>query len=153
MISKDWNGQSDPYVVLKFGTETHKTTVVNKSLNPLWNQEFEFTVTALNIKEQLVLTVWDKDKLKSDESMGTLKFVVTDLMSRLVNEGKKHWYPLAPQHPKQQVSGDICIQAGVLERVDRVLMELGVDSTHTMADVIETDDPADGKCFDGRLVF
>ncbi|KAL5157793.1 Protein C2-DOMAIN ABA-RELATED 11 [Glycine soja] len=59
---------SDPYVVLKLGNQTAKTKVINSCLNPVWNEELNFTLTEpLGV---LNLEVFDKDLLKADDKMG-----------------------------------------------------------------------------------
>ncbi|KAF6153788.1 hypothetical protein GIB67_001021 [Kingdonia uniflora] len=60
---------SDPYVVVKLGNQTAKTKVINSCLNPTWNEEFTFSV--MEPVEALNLEVFDKDRFKSDDKMGT----------------------------------------------------------------------------------
>uniref|UniRef100_M1B7F6 C2 n=1 Tax=Solanum tuberosum TaxID=4113 RepID=M1B7F6_SOLTU len=36
---------SDPYVILKLGNQTAKTKVINSCLNPVWNEEFCFSIS------------------------------------------------------------------------------------------------------------
>ncbi|KAL5130918.1 Protein C2-DOMAIN ABA-RELATED 11 [Glycine soja] len=69
---------SDPYVVLKLGNQTTKTKVINSCLNPVWNEELNFTLTkplgVLNLRERERERereeVFDKDLLKVDDKMG-----------------------------------------------------------------------------------
>ncbi|KAF8393146.1 hypothetical protein HHK36_021387 [Tetracentron sinense] len=63
----DLMGKSDPYVVLQMKkTETrNKTRVVNDSLNPVWNQTFDFVVED-GLHDMLVLEVWDHDTFGKD---------------------------------------------------------------------------------------
>ncbi|KAG4967805.1 hypothetical protein JHK87_033456 [Glycine soja] len=66
---------SDPYVVLKLGNQTK---VINSCLNPVWNEELNFTLTeplgVLNLRERERERereeVFDKDLLKVDDKMG-----------------------------------------------------------------------------------
>ncbi|KAH1221137.1 Protein C2-DOMAIN ABA-RELATED 11 [Glycine max] len=62
---------SDPYVVLKLGNQTK---VINSCLNPVWNEELNFTLTeplgVLNLREREREEVFDKDLLKVDDKMG-----------------------------------------------------------------------------------
>lgn len=54
----DFNGLSDPYVVLTDVRRLHKTRVVNNSLNPKWDESVDIVTTSpLNI----LVTVWDHD--------------------------------------------------------------------------------------------
>ncbi|KAK4391558.1 Synaptotagmin-5 [Sesamum angolense] len=58
----DLMGKADPYVVLTMKkTETkNKTRVVNESLNPVWNQTFDFVVED-GLHDMLILELWDHD--------------------------------------------------------------------------------------------
>ncbi|CAK9156796.1 unnamed protein product [Ilex paraguariensis] len=59
---------SDPYVILKMGNQTSKTKVINRCLNPFWNEELSFSLT--EPIEVLKLEVFDKDRFKADDKMG-----------------------------------------------------------------------------------
>ena len=53
-----------------------KTTVVKNSLNPVWNEEFEYKL--VNLKELkttrvLEVTVWDYDRRGSNDFIGGLR--------------------------------------------------------------------------------
>ncbi|KAJ1273038.1 hypothetical protein BS78_06G249500 [Paspalum vaginatum] len=63
----DMNGKSDPYVVLSLKkTKTkYKTRVVNESLNPIWNQTFDFVVED-GLHDMLILEVYDHDTFRRD---------------------------------------------------------------------------------------
>ncbi|XP_077237974.1 calcium-dependent lipid-binding (CaLB domain) family protein isoform X2 [Tasmannia lanceolata] len=65
--SMDLMGKADPYVVLQMKkTETkNKTRVVNDSLNPAWNQTFDFVVED-GLHDMLILEVWDHDTFGKD---------------------------------------------------------------------------------------
>jgi len=61
---------SDPYVVLKCvsgdgKSQTHTTKVVNKNLNPDWDETFVFDVKGQRLPK-LSLETFDKDMMKSD---------------------------------------------------------------------------------------
>ncbi|WOK92967.1 hypothetical protein Cni_G01659 [Canna indica] len=67
LVIRDFTS-SDPYVVLKVGNQIAKTKVINSCLNPVWNEEFMFS-----LKEPLgilKLEVFDRDRFKSDDKMG-----------------------------------------------------------------------------------
>jgi len=61
-------GDPDPYVVVKIGSETRKTKVINSSANPGWWQKFEFPEVT---SDMLQLEVWDKDEFTADDKLGT----------------------------------------------------------------------------------
>ncbi|KAL6844059.1 hypothetical protein ACP4OV_025732 [Aristida adscensionis] len=63
----DMNGKSDPYVVLslKKSKTKYKTRVVNESLNPIWNQTFDFVVED-GLHDMLILEAYDHDTFRRD---------------------------------------------------------------------------------------
>ncbi|CAH9083971.1 unnamed protein product [Cuscuta epithymum] len=80
----DLLGKADPYVVLtlrKAGTK-NKTRVVMKSLNPEWNQTFDFLVED-GLHDMLTLEVWDHDTFGKDY-MGRCILTLT----RVIMEGE-----------------------------------------------------------------
>ncbi|KAA8521589.1 hypothetical protein F0562_012262 [Nyssa sinensis] len=80
----DLMGKSDPYVVLimKKSEQKNKTRVVNDSLNPVWNQTFDFVVED-GLHDLLILEVWDHDTFGKDK-MG--KCIMT--LTRVILEGE-----------------------------------------------------------------
>ncbi|MQM08037.1 hypothetical protein Taro_040884 [Colocasia esculenta] len=67
----DLMGNADPYVVVqmrKTGTK-NKTRVVNDSLNPAWNQTFDFVVED-GLHDMLVLEVYDHDTFGKGTRLG-----------------------------------------------------------------------------------
>lgn len=88
----DIGGKADPYVVLimKKAQIKNKTRVVNESLNPVWNQTFDFVVED-GLHDMLMLEVWDHDTFGKD-FMG--KCILT--LTRVLMEGEyKDTYELA----------------------------------------------------------
>ncbi|KAL4571443.1 hypothetical protein LXL04_018202 [Taraxacum kok-saghyz] len=80
----DLSGKADPFVVLsmkKTGTKT-KTRVVNKNLNPIWNQTFDFVVED-GLHDMLIAEVWDHDTFGKDY-MGRCILTLT----RVILEGE-----------------------------------------------------------------
>uniref|UniRef100_A0A5B6ZC62 Putative synaptotagmin-5 n=1 Tax=Davidia involucrata TaxID=16924 RepID=A0A5B6ZC62_DAVIN len=80
----DLMGKADPYVVLILKkTETkNKTRVVNDSLNPVWNQTFDFVVED-GLHDMLILEVWEHDTFGKDY-MGRCILTLT----RVILEGE-----------------------------------------------------------------
>ncbi|CAH9090499.1 unnamed protein product [Cuscuta epithymum] len=68
LVIRDFRS-SDPYVILELGNQMAKTKVINSCLDPVWNEEFTFTLSdpAASI---LKLRVFDKDRFKADDKMG-----------------------------------------------------------------------------------
>ncbi|KAH6619180.1 hypothetical protein B0J18DRAFT_236897 [Chaetomium sp. MPI-SDFR-AT-0129] len=65
----DPNGLSDPYVVLcdEYQKRLHRTRVINRNLNPRWDESFEISVESpLN----LIATIWDHDMFGDHDFVG-----------------------------------------------------------------------------------
>jgi Ca2+-dependent lipid-binding protein len=75
LIICDSNGFSDPYCIVSVGDLSLKSEVKRKTLNPDFNEMFDFSVT-VDAKNRPLdsfnIQVWDKDFFKSDYSMLTL---------------------------------------------------------------------------------
>ncbi|MED6236531.1 Double C2-like domain-containing protein alpha, partial [Ataeniobius toweri] len=83
LAAMDVNGFSDPYVKTYLKPDVqkkskHKTTVIKKTLNPEFNEEFfyEISFTELATKT-LEVTVWDYDLGKSNDFIG--EFIIKAL--------------------------------------------------------------------------
>ncbi|GJN12789.1 hypothetical protein PR202_ga31100 [Eleusine coracana subsp. coracana] len=65
--SMDIGGKADPFVVLylKKGETKKKTRVVTDTLNPIWNQTFDFVVEDA-LHDLLMVEVWDHDTFGKD---------------------------------------------------------------------------------------
>ncbi|KAF8570027.1 hypothetical protein P879_05451 [Paragonimus westermani] len=63
-------GSSDPYCVIRVGARTFKTAVIQKTLDPEWNEQFE-TVVDVQCGQFLEVEVYDKDQGNKDDALGT----------------------------------------------------------------------------------
>lgn len=73
LSAKDENGLSDPYVKFKLGSEKYKSKVIFKTLNPIWNEQFDLHAFPDQCKT-LEVSVYDKDHHGRDDFMG--KFTI-----------------------------------------------------------------------------
>ncbi|KAK3211879.1 hypothetical protein Dsin_016585 [Dipteronia sinensis] len=80
----DLMGKADPFVVLtlKKSGAKQKTRVANDTLNPVWNQTFDFVVED-GLHEMLIMEVYDHDPFRK-EKMG--RCIMT--LSRVILEGE-----------------------------------------------------------------
>ncbi|KAK4256595.1 hypothetical protein QN277_006299 [Acacia crassicarpa] len=65
---------SDPYVVVRMGTQKLKTRVIKKCVNPEWNEEL--TLAATEPDHPIKLTVYDHDTFSKDDKMGDAEFEI-----------------------------------------------------------------------------
>ncbi|GAV09278.1 hypothetical protein RvY_18847 [Ramazzottius varieornatus] len=70
-------GSSDPYVVLQLGAREARTKGKKKTLNPVFDEMFDFMVTEPQ-GQRLILTLWDADMVK-DELIGEVRIDIAFL--------------------------------------------------------------------------
>eukprot|EP01006_Ploeotia_vitrea_P022230 TRINITY_DN54634_c0_g1_i1.p1 TRINITY_DN54634_c0_g1~~TRINITY_DN54634_c0_g1_i1.p1 ORF type:complete len:961 (-),score=113.14 TRINITY_DN54634_c0_g1_i1:1382-4264(-) len=90
LLKADTFGASDPYVVMKTCGSEYKTTSKKKTLAPVWNEEFNFSVhldpapqftteCVYVCNARLHFEVYDRDLLTKDEPMGCGLLHIDDL--------------------------------------------------------------------------
>ncbi|XP_078076729.1 synaptotagmin VIII [Mustelus asterias] len=101
----DKDGLSDPYVKIRLmlnkkKLKKKKTTVKKNTLNPYFNESFNFDITFEEIqKVQLVISVWDHDKVSKNDVIGKL-FLGCDATGNQL----RHWSDMLanPRRPVAQ---------------------------------------------------
>ena len=84
-LFKRGGATSDPYIIFNFGLRTHtqtaKSEIKMKTLDPVWDQSFEFVVhdADTELAAGLELQCWDWDQVGSDDAMGDSVVALTDL--------------------------------------------------------------------------
>jgi hypothetical protein len=90
------NGSSDLYVRLQLGHRRPRaTTVVNRSLSPVWDEEFGFLVG--DVAEELVISVLNEDRFFSKDFLGRVRVPLTAIMETEDLSLGTAWYPLQPR--------------------------------------------------------
>ncbi|XP_063144804.1 extended synaptotagmin-3 [Candoia aspera] len=83
-------GKSDPYALLRVGLVQFRSKTVQRNLNPIWNEMFEFVVHEVP-GQDLEVDLYDEDPDK-DDFLGSLLINLADVMKdRIVDE----WFPLS----------------------------------------------------------
>lgn len=80
----DWTGASDPYVSITLdGKGKDKTRVIEKMLDPEWNEDFHFDVRFEEgvCLQKLMLVVKDYDKMGKNETIGCVSIAVSDIVA------------------------------------------------------------------------
>ena len=83
----DLTGLSDPFCKLVYGGRTQKTDVVRESLDPEWNESFDFEYKP---DQTMVVELYDWDLIGSNDYMGS---VVLN-MSTVTHSLSSSWYTL-----------------------------------------------------------
>lgn len=69
-------GETDPYVIVDYEGQRHRSSVVEGSLEPVWGDTFVIDVRPGGV---LMVKLMDEDSLSSDEQIGTVSQVLPDL--------------------------------------------------------------------------
>ncbi|KAI9344847.1 phosphatidylserine decarboxylase-domain-containing protein [Zopfochytrium polystomum] len=94
----------DPFVIVKLGeTQTHKTPVVQKNANPVWNFECKLVVTPLLLDAFVTIHCWHKCTVPIAE---VISHSFTDPKNR------SSWLVLQARNSKDRVSGEILLKTG-----------------------------------------
>ena len=83
LIAADSNGLSDPYCVVKVGDVVQKTKIVRKTLDPVWDESFDFVVVNV-LRDKITLSVKDWDMFSSDDDLGEVSERIATLMPGVV---------------------------------------------------------------------
>ncbi|KAJ3054726.1 hypothetical protein HK097_000972 [Rhizophlyctis rosea] len=155
LTAKDRSGTSDPFVIVKLGDQTARTSVCPKTLNPVWNATFDFTVTPVLFDAPIVFTVWDKDRIGKD-FLGQIVIPLAECAhlagTTLFDDpnNKEIWNPLNTRTARDIITGDICIKLGFVGELDPDIQHMleNLDDNETVpAQLVTTDDPADDLYF------
>ncbi|XP_040433928.1 LOW QUALITY PROTEIN: extended synaptotagmin-1 [Falco naumanni] len=82
-------GKSDPYAVLRVGTQVVTSRVIDDNLNPTWDEVYEFIVHEVPGQE-LEVELFDKDP-DQDDLLGRMKLDFGEVLKARVLE---EWFPL-----------------------------------------------------------
>jgi len=78
--SMDRNGFSDPYVKLTVGKKTVKSKTIRRTLNPRWDQDFEFRGKLGElVAEPMLVSAWDYDFASRDDPLGDARVDLSQL--------------------------------------------------------------------------
>lgn len=111
LAAADANGLSDPFVKVKHGNKVQQSTIVAKSLAPIWNQLFYMPVDSA--AGELVFECWDRDEddpLGGDDFLGEVRLPVASLVGK---DKYQNWFPLTAgrSHKAEHgVSGQLAIR-------------------------------------------
>ncbi|CAM0946268.1 unnamed protein product [Alopecurus aequalis] len=128
------NGSSDPYVRLQLGRRRAKTTVVKRSLCPIWDEEFGFLVA--DVAEDLVVSVLNEDRYFSTDFLGRIRVPLSAILETEDHSLGTAWYQLQSKSSKSKGKkrGEIClkiylsVREGHFNESQNILMQL-IDNT------------------------
>ena len=112
LIKTDLIGKSDPYAVIKCGSQQDKTPVAKNTQNPVWNHSSELIIPVTGDDKPIAIEVFDHDKLGKDKSLGKLELSLDDIQDMSDSDDAGRWFPLAGVK-----SGQILLSADVLDQL------------------------------------
>lgn len=112
LAAKDKSGTSDPYLVVTLGEGKEATPVINKTLDPEWNETFELPI--LNAESALLEAVcWDKDRFKKDY-MGEFDVLLEDVFASGNISPEPQWFKLESRRSGRRRKKDVVVTGEVL---------------------------------------
>jgi len=132
LVSKDFDGTSDPYCKLSVDDQQWKSKVIGSTLQPVWNESWEVVVESGKhpiIEQTLALQMWDQDTFGADEVMGSASLP----LSSLTGTGKTdRWVAL-----ENVKSGEVRIRSLWMPLVPRregtrTVLQVFVESCHLL---------------------
>ena len=78
----DLNGKSDPFMTLSIGKKEFKTKTIKKTLNPNWNESFEWKLDS-HLDDLLYVNVYDWDMLSKNGKIEKFYFLTFLFLFRL----------------------------------------------------------------------
>ncbi|PSR84718.1 Synaptotagmin like [Actinidia chinensis var. chinensis] len=134
LVVKDKFGKSDPYVKLQYGKVLKRTTAVQHTPNPIWNQKFEFD--EISGGEYLKIKC-NSEEIFGDDNIGSARVNLEGIVEGSVRD---EWVPLEKVN-----SGELRLQieAVKIEDYEGSMIELVLIEARDLvaADIRGTSDP------------
>ncbi|ORZ22987.1 hypothetical protein BCR42DRAFT_458568 [Absidia repens] len=103
-----------------FSHNQYTTKIIKQTLDPEWNFELDINIHPGRLPALINITVWDEDFLGRD-FLGRNNGGSADGMARHYGdpENQTAWYTLNKRTEKNNVSGEICLRFGFMEKAIR----------------------------------
>ncbi|POV99130.1 hypothetical protein PSTT_14025, partial [Puccinia striiformis] len=122
LSAQDASGYSDPYIVLafaKFGKPVFSTRIIEKELNPVF-EETAFLLLSedeVEAQEKLSVMLWDSDDRSADDLVGRIEIPVRDLIEN-PNQMSRRTDKLQGFQDADDMPGQLTWSVGYFAKVD-----------------------------------
>lgn len=125
LVGMDMSGTSDPYVKVYLMPDKKKkqeTKVHRKTLNPIFNESFQFKVPFAEIGGQtLVLAVYDFDRFSKHDMIGQIKLNLNSIDLGQTYECTK---ALSPPDDDKEYLGDLCFSLRYVPKAGKLTVNV-----------------------------
>lgn len=81
-------GSSDPYCLLRCGSDKHRSVIKYRNLNPRWDQTFEFSISPIQrVSGRLLIECRDHDMLNDDDFLGNATVELSEVPDDGITQG------------------------------------------------------------------
>jgi len=110
LSAADPTGSSDPYVVVQVPDTKvkHKTKTIKKTLNPVWNEEFDMSQDHIDAENDVMrFSIYDWDRATSKDLLGVVEVHVSELLG---DEPVDKWFQVMdPEDTEKEGQGELHI--------------------------------------------
>ncbi|GLD94178.1 hypothetical protein PINS_up002789 [Pythium insidiosum] len=87
LLVADATGTSDPYVVFRISGQTARSTVLMKTLDPVWSPPEQFEIRVINPSDKVLeVEVFDFDWLSADDTLGKVQIPLAPFINSKRND-------------------------------------------------------------------
>ncbi|KAM3912937.1 rab11 family-interacting protein 2 [Leptodactylus fuscus] len=97
---KGKHGTNDTYTIIQLGKEKYSTSVVEKSLSPVWKEEASFELPDTPEQHQLLLTAMHRSLVGLDKFLGQVSINLNRIFQNKERQ-KTEWYKLESKQGKK----------------------------------------------------
>jgi len=124
----DGRGKSDPYATFTLGTTFQYSTVVPKTVDPVWDETFVYQQTVRDIRENpLMIELFDEDVLNKDDALGAAELDLALLIDDPVASTSGVDYELLLAGPSTGITGSVSLSVFVENKVQPTQKKLLLD--------------------------
>lgn len=135
ILAADANGKSDPYAIVSVRDSSRRTPIMRRTLNPVWNVQFEFGKSreVLTELDEIRISLKDHDRITRDDDLG---FLIIPIWSIIGSESGAVWYSLKHKSciPRYNKANDT-IQIKVKDKAPQNLGEIQLQISYIVTNL------------------